>query len=97
MVDVVAVFRPANADAALFGIQFKFKDWILLAAGSALGVSYLVSPQNGTADYSATNSAYYRYCGDTLSASAAPLHRNQPGYREELDGDGVACEPYFGN
>ena len=70
---------------------------MLLAAAGALGVSYLVSPQNGTADNSTTNGAYYRYCSDARAAGAAPLYRNQLGYREELDrdGDGVACQPYF--
>lgn len=50
-------------------------------------------------DSLSTNSnAYYRYCDEARSAGAAPLHRGQPGYRSELDrdGDGVACEPYYG-
>ncbi len=42
--------------------------------------------------------AYYRYCSDARAAGAAPLRQGEPGYRSELDrdGDGVACEPYFG-
>jgi hypothetical protein len=37
--------------------------------------------------------AYYRNCTDVRTAGAAPLHRGDPGYRAELDGndDGVAC------
>lgn len=38
--------------------------------------------------------AYYRNCTDVRAAGASPLHRGDPGYRGELDGndDGVACE-----
>lgn len=45
------------------------------------------SPQSG---------AYYDNCDAARAAGAAPLHRGDPGYRDELDrdGDGVACEPY---
>jgi hypothetical protein len=30
------------------------------------------------------------------AAGAAPIYRGQPGYREEMDGDGdgIACEPH---
>ena len=39
--------------------------------------------------------AYYKNCTAARAAGAAPLHRGQPGYRDQLDGDhdGVACEP----
>lgn len=38
----------------------------------------------------------YRNCTEARAAGAAPLHRGQPGYRPQMDGDndGVACEPY---
>ncbi|WP_328933243.1 MULTISPECIES: excalibur calcium-binding domain-containing protein [unclassified Streptomyces] len=41
---------------------------------------------------------YYKDCDAARAAGAAPLHRGDPGYRSELDrdGDGVACEPYYG-
>ncbi|MFF5989753.1 thermonuclease family protein [Prauserella flavalba] len=37
---------------------------------------------------------HYASCRDVWEADAAPLHRWDPGYREELDrdGDGVACD-----
>lgn len=91
--------RNANRSRKPFGIQLSFKDWMLLAAAGALGVGYLDSPQNDTADNSTINGAYYRYCSDARASGAAPLYRNQPGYREELDrdGDAIACETYFGN
>ncbi|OJW58016.1 MAG: hypothetical protein BGO57_12240 [Sphingomonadales bacterium 63-6] len=41
---------------------------------------------------------FYRNCNEARAAGAAPLHRSQPGYRSEMDGDndGIACEPYRG-
>ena len=43
-------------------------------------------------------SAYYRNCDAARAAGAAPIHRGEPGYREQMDGDldGIACEPYRG-
>lgn len=40
----------------------------------------------------------YDTCDDARAAGAAPLVQGDPGYHNELDrdGDGVACEPYFG-
>ena len=94
--------RTANRPQSAFGIRLSFRDWLLLAAGGALGINYLVSPNDnptGETDTSANAGAYYRYCSDARSAGVAPLYRNQPGYRDALDrdGDGVACEPYIGN
>lgn len=42
--------------------------------------------------------AYYSGCNEARTAGVAPLHAGEPGYREEMDGDGdgVACEPYRG-
>jgi len=39
-------------------------------------------------------STYFPNCKKAKESGAAPLHRGDPGYREELDrdGDGVACE-----
>ena len=41
-------------------------------------------------------SIYYNGCSEARAASAAPIYRGNPGYREgmDVDGDGVACEPY---
>ena len=41
-------------------------------------------------------SVYYAGCNDARAASAAPIYAGQPGYREEMDGDGdgIACEPF---
>jgi hypothetical protein len=45
------------------------------------------------------SSVYYRNCDAARAAGAAPLSRGDPGYRSKLDrdGDGTACEPYYGN
>ncbi len=39
-------------------------------------------------------SLYFKNCAAARAAGAAPLHRGQPGYRDDMDGDqdGVACE-----
>lgn len=39
---------------------------------------------------------YFRNCEEAWAAGAAPIHRGQPGFRPEMDGDGdgIACEPY---
>lgn len=40
----------------------------------------------------------YRNCREARSAGAAPIYRGQPGYGAHMDGDGdgIACEPYYG-
>ncbi len=40
---------------------------------------------------SAAGTTYYPNCGAARAAGAAPLYAGQPGYRSELDGDGVIC------
>jgi len=41
---------------------------------------------------------YYANCTAARSDGAAPIYAGQPGYRPALDGDGdgIACEPYYG-
>ncbi|MEV3935240.1 excalibur calcium-binding domain-containing protein [Glycomyces sp. NPDC049804] len=42
---------------------------------------------------------YYENCDAARADDAAPLYEGEPGYASHLDadGDGVACEPYFGD
>lgn len=42
------------------------------------------------------SSAFYRGCREARAAGVTPLHRGEPGYRVEMDGDGdgIACEDY---
>ena len=92
-------YRRSNpAKSSGFGLP-------VLLAGIVVAVFAIIKPGTendpplSIASSSSTNSnAYYRYCDEARAAGAAPLHRGQPGYRSELDrdGDGVACEPYFG-
>ncbi len=44
----------------------------------------------------ASSGVYYSGCNAVRAAGAAPLHRGEPGYRPEMDGDndGIACEPH---
>jgi len=41
-------------------------------------------------------SVSYAGCNEVRAAGKAPLYAGQPGYREDMDGDGdgVACEPH---
>jgi hypothetical protein len=45
------------------------------------------------------HSVYYPNCAAARAAGHAPIFQGQPGYREALDGDGdgIACEPYYGS
>lgn len=38
---------------------------------------------------------YYAGCNEVRALGKAPFYQGQPGYREEMDGDGdgIACEP----
>jgi hypothetical protein len=47
-------------------------------------------------DHSPPVGAYYANCAEARAAGVAPIYADEPGYREELDGDndGIACEPY---
>ena len=56
-------------------------------AAVAVGVARARPPQPGD---------YWGGCNDAREAGTAPIYRGEPGYRENMDGDGdgVACEPY---
>lgn len=43
-------------------------------------------------------SVHYAGCNEVRAAGKAPLYSGQPGYSEEMDGDGdgIACEPHPG-
>lgn len=47
--------------------------------------------QQGSSD----KTIYYAGCNEVRAIGKAPLYEGQPGYREEMDGDGdgIACEP----
>lgn len=49
-------------------------------------------------DHAPPAGAYYPGCDAARAAGVAPIYADEPGYREAMDGDGdgIACEPYFG-
>lgn len=65
-----------------------------LAVGAKLNPS---NPLSSTVT-EAASARYYPNCSAARAAGVAPLDRDDPGYRSELDrdSDGVACEPYLG-
>lgn len=52
----------------------------------AAGVTRSRPPQDGDA---------WGGCNDARAMGTAPIYRDEPGYREDMDGDGdgIACEP----
>lgn len=40
---------------------------------------------------------YWAGCDSARAAGTAPIYSGEPGYREEMDGDGdgIACEPHY--
>ena len=57
--------------------------------GSITGAKRRRSPQPGD---------YWSGCNDARDAGTAPIYRDEPGYREDMDGDsdGIACEAVQG-
>ncbi|MFM5923017.1 MAG: excalibur calcium-binding domain-containing protein [Novosphingobium sp.] len=55
-------------------------------AAVALGIMRARAPEPGD---------YWHGCNDARAAGTAPIYRDEPGYRETMDGDndGIACEP----
>ena len=78
----------------------------LAAMATFLGVYTLVPSGNaqaptpasaGTAEPSQVEaSRYFSGCNEARAAGAAPIRVGEPGYREEMDGDGdgIACESH---
>jgi len=64
-------------------------------AWSQLPPASLQSPQERQ---QVESSVYYSGCNEVRALGKAPIHAGQPGYREEMDGDGdgIACEPHRG-
>jgi hypothetical protein len=59
----------------------------LAAATVSVGIARERAPQVGD---------IWGGCNDARAAGTAPIYAGEPGYREDMDGDGdgVACEPY---
>ena len=73
---------------------------IPLAAAVAFAAAWMLTPvrdgEAGARHEMAAATTYYPGCDAARAAGAAPIYRGQPGYREEMDGDGdgIACEPH---
>jgi hypothetical protein len=71
---------PDRASAAAQAI----KPWAV-----SMGLQRARAPQPGD---------YWSGCRSAKAAGTAPIYVGEPGYRAEMDGDGdgIACEPYYG-
>lgn len=58
------------------------------------GIPYTPDPSLGISSPPIDVGVYYSDCAEARAAGAAPIYRDEPGYRSELDrnNDGVACE-----
>jgi hypothetical protein len=83
-----AVFT-ALASTAVFG-------GVWVATGPAANSATAAEAVPAAAAPAAVETVYYSGCRAARAAGAAPLNRDEPGYRVEMDGDGdgVACEDY---
>ncbi len=70
----------------------------ILSAGMFGGVWLAMLPAGQSAATALNGIVYYPGCDAVRAVGKAPLNRGEPGFREEMDGDGdgVACEPYAG-
>lgn len=81
----IGIGSAATGDGGVAAVTGKLKSLAVSA-----GWMRANAPQPG---------AYYRGCDEARAAGVAPLYAGEPGYREEMDGDGdgIACEPYRGS
>lgn len=87
-----SLFVPATL-IVLLGAAVAFTNW-----GSSGGPPRLTAFGGSKQTGDAESSIYYGRCADARAAGVAPIYAGEPGYREGLDadGDGIACEPYYG-
>ena len=86
----------ATASALMFGGVLLLTAPSAGERPSAAPVALSGSEREALAEPAASPNAWYSGCNAVRAAGAAPLYRDQPGYRPEMDrdGDGIACEPY---
>ena len=92
MTSTAFVLLVASASAATFGAVF-------LLPGFPKAQAAVAEPVERAPDAITQSSVYYPGCNAVRAAGKAPLYRDQPGYRPEMDGDddGIACEPHVGS
>jgi Excalibur calcium-binding domain len=79
--------------------------WLVsLVLGTLIyGTAYLVgapredeAPRQSAGAWSKESSVHYSGCKEVRALGKAPLYAGEPGYSEDMDGDGdgIACEPH---
>ena len=70
--------------------------WVVIGAPGLEAITPAPDPIAAEQAEKRERSVYYPGCDAVRAAGLDPLYAGQPGYREEMDGDGdgVACEPY---
>jgi hypothetical protein len=65
-------------------------------APSEPAVEQAAMEQPATDGSAVEQSVHYSGCNEVRALGKDPLYRGQPGYREDMDGDGdgIACEPH---
>ena len=83
--------KKVGATAMLAFLAVFYSDQFVPAAQGVVSLSNKVGD-------SARSFRYYARCADARAAGVAPIYEGEPGFREQLDGDGdgIACEPYRG-
>lgn len=79
--------KVAAASAAVFGL-FLYYDQVAQLASKPVTFARNLKRESGP-----PAGAYYPGCDAARPAGVAPIYADEPGYREEMDGDGIACEP----
>jgi hypothetical protein len=83
--------------AALLGLTggYAWSNWSKPSAADVANAAKIPSAKPGETSAEVEASVYYADCAAVAKAGKAPLYPGQPGYRSELDpqGVGVACQP----
>ena len=83
--------------AVMLGLTggYAWSKWSHPTPASAANAANIPSAKPGQTSAEIEQSVYYADCAAVEKAGKAPLYPGQPGYREELDpqGVGVACQP----
>jgi hypothetical protein len=88
------VFLLAAAVLGLTG-GYAWSKWSKSSAAAVANAPAIPSAKPGQTSAEVEESVYYADCAAVEKAGKAPLYPGQPGYRAELDpqGVGVACQP----
>jgi hypothetical protein len=67
-------------------------------APSEPAVEQVTAEESAIEEPAAEQDVHYSGCNEVRALGKDPLYRGQPGYSEDMDGDGdgIACEPHRG-